>query len=516
MAGKFKIFCDESPRPTFEPEEKPTSQDVQQPQQQPQQQQPQPDQQATVAAAVATLINQQKALSTTIQQQQQQQDQQAKANEEEKLVPYSSTQSNVLQPLQPHKREPLGLRQTTHSSQAMTAAAAILAESQQTTSSSSALSGLNEEDQENDISMASLGSDFVPSILHDEDEDAIYIDDYGRSYLDDEEDDEVDDYMDDDEFKMELSQKFKELEDTQLFKSTVYVDDIQTYLHDLERQVESRPLPNYMDLQNDIDSDKRAILINWLVEVSDEYELQTETLFICANIIDRFLSKMNIQTKNFQLLGVAAMFIASKYEEIYPPLLRRFVEVTDDTYSGHEIRQMEQEILKTLNFRISIPTISFFLRQIFAFNKFSLKVYNMAEYLCYLSLVADQPFLEYYPSEIALAAVTLSAHQLDAAANISSELKTAYKESNLDQLKRRTLPRGVKMRDLDRRAFTINEELPFCIEALLALQDRAFKLSSLESTNDTTSAIFRKFSHEDHDCVALTKPPKVEILYTIS
>lgn len=510
MAGKFQIFCDESPRPTYEPQEKPISQqDIA----------PQP---GTSTTATAT--------TTVTASNNQQQDQQAfKTSEQQEgsnsnKLNNQTQNTNILQPLQQLKREPLGLRQASHTSQAVTAAAsAILADSQQTNSSSSALSGLNEEDQENDISMASLGSDFMPSILHDgetelDDEDGIYIDDdYENVYLDD----DVDVYEDDDddeELQLELSQAFKQHEDSQLFKSTAYIDDIQKYLTDLERKPDSRPLPNYMDLQNDIDSDKRAILINWLVEVSDEYGLQSETLFICASIIDRFLSKMHIQTKNFQLLGVAAMFIASKYEEIYPPDLHRFVEVTDDTYSGHEIRQMEQEILKTLNFRISLPTITFFLRQIFAFNKFSRKVYYMAEYLCYLSLVADQPFLEYYPSEIALAAVMLSAHQLDAAENISSELKTAYDKSNLDQLERRNLPEGVKLRDLDRRLFTINAELPFCIEALRTLQERTFKLSSVESTNETsvTFAIHKKFSQEMHNSVSLIKPPKIDILYSIN
>lgn len=515
MAGKFQIFCDESPRPTYEPQEKPMSQqDILQ-------QQPGTSTTSTTTGAVATLISQKNSAIIN-----QQQDQQAFKNSGEqldsnsKLTNQNISQNNILQPLQQLKREPLGLRQASHTSQAMPSGATILVESQQTTSSSSvsALSGLNEEDQENDISMASLGSDFMPSFLHDNeegelgDEDGIYIDDddYENVYFDDEDEDDYNAFEEDEEFKLELSQAFKEHDDSQLFKNTVYIDDIQTYLMDLERKPDSRPLPNYMDFQTDIDSDKRSILINWLVDVSDEYELHPETLFICTNIIDRFLSRMDVKTENFQLLGVAAMFIASKYEEIYPPDLHRFVEVTDDTYSGHEIRQMEQEILKTLNFRISLPTITFFLRDIFAFNKFSRKVYHMSEYLCYLSLVADQPFLEYYPSEIALAAVILAAHQLDAAANISSELKTAYDKSNLDQLERRTPPKGVKLRDLDRRAFIINEGLPFCIEALKSLQERAYNLSLDESTNGTseTSAIFKKFSHDAYNSVSLIRPPK--------
>lgn len=382
------------------------------------------------------------------------------------------------------KREPLGLRQP---QQLTTLTASQLpANSQQQA----------EEDQENDISMASLGSDYVPSIYNDQ-----------SLELDDDDDDEVeeedfDEDIDvDEDLEKELSLAFKQHEESQIFKSTVYVDDIDSYLKELERTPDLRPLPNYMDFQNDIDSEKRAILINWLVEVSDEYDLQTETLFITTGIIDRFLSEMALPTSNFQLLGVSAMFIASKYEEIYPPNLYQFVEVTDDTYSGQQICQMEQEILKTLNFRISVPTVVYFLRQIFAYNKFAKKVYHLAEYLCYLSLVADKPFLEYYPSEIALAAVILAAYQLDAATNISSDLKSSYDQSNIDQLKRRELPKGCKLSDVDRKVYITNHELPFCIESLRALQEITYKKKNC--------AVYQKFSAETHNSVALLTPLKV-------
>lgn len=459
-----------------------------------------------------------------------------------------SSQSNAAAPSKesqfPNKREPLGLRQA----MSQLAAESQVASQQETlpsiatTTSSSSCAGpssVNEEDQENDISMASLGSDFIPSILHDdaqfqdnsfeeeeEDNDERNCSDEQSGYslygnegensiiiaedeLVDEDDD--DDFEDDEELKKELSQAFRQHDDSQLFKSTVYLSDIESYLNELERETELRALPNYMDYQTDIDSDKRAILINWLVDVSDEYELETETLFICINIIDRFLSKMSVPTSNFQLLGVAAMFIATKYEEIYPPELSKFVEVTDEAFSGQQIRQMEQEILKALNFRISLPTITFFLRRIFAFNKFTKKVYHLAEYLCYLSLLADQPFLEYYPSEIALAAVILAAHQLDAAASISPDLQGAYDRSNQDQLKRRNLPRGAKQfRELDRRAYIVDMNLPFCIESLRELQERTYSRASKLKDNDC--AVFVKFSSEAHSRVALLSPPKVEDL----
>lgn len=386
-----------------------------------------------------------------------------------------------------------------------------------------------DQDQENDISIASLGSDFVPSIINEEfdsfecDEELGNLDevktdndcstndhDFNRYMIDEEFDVSEGDLIDDDDIELdeatqnELNAALKKHDESILLNSAVFIDDIVDYLHKLEENIDLRPVPNYMVFHHDIDSNKRTILINWLVEVTDEYELQTETLFICISIIDRFLSKMSIATNHFQLLGVAAMFIASKYEEIYPPYLYQFVEVTDETFSGKQIVQMEQEILRTLDFRISMPTMTYFLRQIFAFNKFTRKVFNLAEYLCHLSLLADRPFLEYLPSEVALAAVILAAHQLGAAGNISSELKSAFDESNQTQLKRRDA--ATKGSDLlaarDNQLYVVSKDLPFCIESLRAMQERVSR----------DSAVYVKFSSEAHDRVACLPPLSLEDL----
>jgi len=55
----------------------------------------------------------------------------------------------------------------------------------------------------------------------------------------------------------------------------------------------------------------RSILVDWLVEVADEYNLNGETLFLAASYIDRFLSFMSVVRGKLQLVGTAAMFIAA-------------------------------------------------------------------------------------------------------------------------------------------------------------------------------------------------------------
>ena len=66
-----------------------------------------------------------------------------------------------------------------------------------------------------------------------------------------------------------------------------------------------------MRKQQDITINMRSILIDWLVEVADEYKLHTETTHLAVNYIDRFLSQMAVLRGKLQLVGAAAMFLAA-------------------------------------------------------------------------------------------------------------------------------------------------------------------------------------------------------------
>jgi hypothetical protein len=76
-------------------------------------------------------------------------------------------------------------------------------------------------------------------------------------------------------------------------------------------QVRHRPKPGYMNKQPDITYSMRSVLVDWLVEVAEEYRLQTETLYLAVSYIDRFLSFMSVVRAKLQLVGTAAMFIAA-------------------------------------------------------------------------------------------------------------------------------------------------------------------------------------------------------------
>lgn len=129
----------------------------------------------------------------------------------------------------------------------------------------------------------------------------------------------------------------------------------QAYLMDAQRT--KLPLLRYMEtFQTDINPQMREILIDWLVEVTQEYRLKLETLHLTVNYIDRFLGVQRVFRNQLQLVGVACMLIAAKYEEIYPPPVDDFVFITDSTYTREEVILMESRILDRLHFELTIVT----------------------------------------------------------------------------------------------------------------------------------------------------------------
>jgi len=87
------------------------------------------------------------------------------------------------------------------------------------------------------------------------------------------------------------------------------------------------------------------------------------------------------------LVGVTAMLIASKYEEIYAPEVRDFVYITDNAYTKEEIFQMEHSLLSTLEFNVMIPSSYRFLERFIKIADASPKLVNLARYLIELPLI---------------------------------------------------------------------------------------------------------------------------------
>lgn len=73
-------------------------------------------------------------------------------------------------------------------------------------------------------------------------------------------------------------------------------------------------IDNYMERQQSITQWMRSLLVDWMVEVQENFELNHETLYLAVRLVDLYLTKIVVNKETLQLLGAAAVFIASKFD----------------------------------------------------------------------------------------------------------------------------------------------------------------------------------------------------------
>ncbi|KAI7814025.1 G2/mitotic-specific cyclin-B2 [Triplophysa rosa] len=188
-----------------------------------------------------------------------------------------------------------------------------------------------------------------------------------------------------------------------------YVKDIYAYLRSLEAQQSIRP--RYMR-GYDINGRMRALLVDWLIQVHSRFQLLQETLFMTVAILDRFLQVQPVTRKKLQLVGVTAMLVACKYEEMYVPMVGDFAYIADDAFTKAQIREMEMLILSELNFKLGRPLALHFLRRASKAGNADAEKHTLAKYFLELTLL-DYDMVHYHPSETAAAALCLSQLVLD-------------------------------------------------------------------------------------------------------
>lgn len=190
-----------------------------------------------------------------------------------------------------------------------------------------------------------------------------------------------------------------------------YVNDIYDYLYKLEQE---QPIyPDHLDDQLEVSHRMRAVLIDWINEVHLQFHMAAETFQLAVAIIDRYLQVVkNTKRSYLQLVGVTALFIATKYEELFPPTITDFVYITDDTYTARQIRMMELQILKAIDCNLSRPLPIHFLRRYSKAAGAEDEHHAMSKYFVELSMV-DYELASYRPSEIAAGSLFLSLNLLN-------------------------------------------------------------------------------------------------------
>lgn len=183
-----------------------------------------------------------------------------------------------------------------------------------------------------------------------------------------------------------------------------YLEDIYNNLLEDEKTIFIKPRFGYMSIQSDINEQMRAILVDWMVEVHFRFNLRQETLFQAIWIVDAYLSILPIGRHRLQLLGIAALFISSKKNEMITPKKKEFTNVTDGAYKVAELLEMEKHVLTILNYSISAPiSLEFYDILAKAFN-FDQNQYFLGKYFLESSLI-DYDMIKYSASVTAVSCI---------------------------------------------------------------------------------------------------------------
>lgn len=199
----------------------------------------------------------------------------------------------------------------------------------------------------------------------------------------------------------------EEIEDEKWDTSMVaeYGDEIFAYMRELE--IKMLPNAHYMDLQTEIQWSMRSVLMDWLIQVHHRFALLPETLFLCVNYVDRFLSYKIVSLGKLQLVGATAIFVAAKYEEINCPSVTEIVYMVDGGYTVEEILKAERFMLSILQFELGWPGPMSFLRRISKADEYDLETRTLAKYFLEV-IIMDERFVGSLPSFIAAGAHCLA------------------------------------------------------------------------------------------------------------
>jgi hypothetical protein len=167
------------------------------------------------------------------------------------------------------------------------------------------------------------------------------------------------------------------------------------------------PVPDYMANQSEIQWSMRSVLMDWLVQVHQRFNLLPETLYLTVNYIDRFLSHKIVSLGKLQLVGATAIFIAAKFEEITAPSVQEIVYMVDGGYSVDEILKAERFMLTILDFDLGWPGPMSFLRRISKADEYDLETRTVAKYFLELTIM-DERFVCTPPSFVAAGAHCLA------------------------------------------------------------------------------------------------------------
>ena len=147
-------------------------------------------------------------------------------------------------------------------------------------------------------------------------------------------------------------------------RSRLSADTLQLLDHLLVTEKFTSPLPIYMEDQAYMTTNYRSKLILLLMKLHFALKLAPGVSSLAVNILDRFLTKRNVEEKEMKVAGLACLLIASKvlggtnYDEQNEKLVQF---QTGLYYTADDVIHTELVILTGLKYHVSVPTSYTFL-----------------------------------------------------------------------------------------------------------------------------------------------------------
>ena len=240
------------------------------------------------------------------------------------------------------------------------------------------------------------------------------------------------------------------------------------------------PYPDYSKIisQKEINEQMRSILIDWIIDVHFKFNFTDETLFMTVLIIDRYISYKSISKKKFQLLGITALLISCKHEEIILPKIEDFIYITDNAYVKEDVFDMENNILDILNFNLIAPSPIKFYEYLALKFEFDKKKFLLGKYLME-SFMVDINYVKFRASVIACASIYI--------------VMKYYKMKNYKEAYNKKYY-NINENDISDKKFKNEADIKECAKDICIFVDNVNKTNFLSCKNKYASDINEKVS----------------------
>jgi len=171
----------------------------------------------------------------------------------------------------------------------------------------------------------------------------------------------------------------------------LHLERLRPISHEFPYTIPEKEVLQQTRSQKLVDERMRIILVDWIIQCAQKLNLRRLTTYLGIWILDKFIDECNspsrreaclarmnasvdasarqtlspiyVSKQNLQLVGISAMVIATKYEEIHFPILEDWVYLSAESIQRSHIVDMEIRILKALDFDVSMPSPIEFLRR---------------------------------------------------------------------------------------------------------------------------------------------------------